>query len=74
MLTAIDTRTGRAAWKQEQPGLYGFGSGTLTAGCGLVFHSEPTGEFMALDTQTGEILWKFQTGFGADAPAAALSS
>ena len=70
MLTAIDTRTGRAAWKQELPGLYGFGSRTLTTGCGLVFHGEPTGEFMARDTQTGEILWKFHTGFGADAPAA----
>jgi alcohol dehydrogenase (cytochrome c) len=70
MLTAIDTRTGRAAWRQEMPGLDGFGSGTLTTAGGLVFHGEPTGEFMALDAQTGEILWRFQTGFGADAPAA----
>jgi plastocyanin len=69
MLTAIDTRTGKAAWRQEMPGLDGFGSGTLTTAGGLVFHGEPTGEFMALDAQTGEILWKFQTGFGADAPA-----
>jgi quinohemoprotein ethanol dehydrogenase len=70
LLTAIDTRTGLAAWRQEMPGLNGFGSGTLTTGGGLVFHGEPTGEFMALDAQTGDMLWKFQTGFGADAPAA----
>jgi quinohemoprotein ethanol dehydrogenase len=70
ILTAIDTRNGKAAWRKEMPGLDGFGSGTLTTAGGLVFHGEPTGEFMALDAETGEILWKFQTGFGADAPAA----
>jgi quinohemoprotein ethanol dehydrogenase len=70
VLTAIDARTGKAAWQQEMPGLDGFGGGTLSTGGGLVFHGEPTGDFMALDAQTGEILWKFQTGFGADAPAA----
>jgi plastocyanin len=32
---------------------------------------EPDGNFVALDARTGEVLWKFQTGFGADAPAIA---
>ena len=31
---------------------------------------EPDGNFEALDAKTGEVLWRFQTGFGADAPAA----
>jgi plastocyanin len=29
---------------------------------------EPDGNFQALDAKTGEELWRFQTGFGADAP------
>ena len=39
----------------------------MTAG-GLVFRGEPDGNFLALDAKTGEELWRFQTGFGADAP------
>ncbi len=39
----------------------------VTAG-GLVFRGAPDGNFLALDAQTGEELWRFQTGFGADAP------
>ena len=46
-----------------------FGSigSTVTAG-GLVFRGEPDGNLLALDAKTGEELWRFQTGFGADAP------
>ena len=36
-----------------------------TAG-GLLFHGEPDGNFQAYDARTGELLWQFQTGFGAD--------
>jgi plastocyanin len=42
----------------------------VTAG-GLLLRGEPDGNFVALDAKTGEVLWKFQTGFGADAPAIA---
>ena len=46
----------------------GGGSGsTVTAG-GLLLRGEPDGNFVALDAKTGELLWKFQTGFGPDAP------
>jgi PQQ enzyme repeat len=29
----------------------------------------PAGPATAIDAKTGEVLWRFQTGFGADAPA-----
>ena len=45
----------------------GGGGSTVTAG-GLVLRGEPDGNFVALDAKTGEVLWRFQTGFGADAP------
>ena len=38
-----------------------------TAG-GLVFHGEPDGNVQAYDTRAGDLLWQWQTGFGADGP------
>jgi outer membrane protein assembly factor BamB len=38
----------------------------VTAG-GLLFRGESDGNFLALDARTGAELWRFQTGFGADA-------
>jgi alcohol dehydrogenase (cytochrome c) len=35
-----------------------------------LFHGGSDGFFRAFDSKTGEELWRFQTGFGADAPAA----
>ncbi len=34
-----------------------------------MFHGEPDGKFQAYDAKTGELLWQWQTGAGADAPA-----
>ena len=45
----------------------GGGGSTVTAG-GLLLRGEPDGNFVAVDAKTGEVLWEFQTGFGADAP------
>ena len=45
----------------------GGGGATVTAG-GLLLRGEPDGNFVALNAKTGEVLFKFQTGFGADAP------
>jgi plastocyanin len=47
----------------------GSGGSAVTAG-GLLLRGEPDGNFVALDAKTGAVLWKFQTGFGADAPPA----
>jgi alcohol dehydrogenase (cytochrome c) len=66
--TAIDSRTNTIVWQHKTPYRLGGGGGsTVTAG-GLVFRGEPDGNFLALDAKTGQELWRFQTGFGADAP------
>ena len=44
------------------------GGSAVTAG-GLLFRGDPDGKLLAIDAKTGEELWHFQTGFGADAPA-----
>jgi len=42
-------------------------SAVLTTGGGLVFTGKTTGEFIALDAETGQQLWQFQTGSGINA-------
>ena len=62
-LQAIDPMTGKAKWEmpwEEMPSL----SGTLTTAGGLVFTGAMSGEFMALDADSGKKLWQFQTGSG----------
>src|ERR1700758_5695470 len=46
----------------------GGGGGSLVTAGGLLLRGEPDGNLVAVDAETGEVLWKFQTGFGADAP------
>ena len=70
LITALDSRTNKRVWQQEVPYPAGFGSGLLATAGGLIFHGGSDGFFRAFDSQTGEELWRFQTGFGADAPAA----
>ena len=61
-LKAIDPMTGQAKWQT------GFKSpnwaGTLVTAGGLVFTGELTGEFIAVDADSGKILWQFQTPSG----------
>jgi len=70
LITAIDSRTNKQVWQQEVPYPAGFGSGVLATAGGLVFHGGSDGFFRAYNSKTGEESWRFQTGFGADAPAA----
>src|SRR6478736_2700697 len=66
--TAIDAKTNKIAWQHKTPYRVGGGGGsTVTAG-GLVLRGEPDGNFLALDAKSGKELFRFQTGFGADAP------
>ncbi|MGS4944780.1 PQQ-dependent methanol/ethanol family dehydrogenase [Meridianimarinicoccus sp. RP-17] len=61
-LKAIDPVTGEWKWEYQNPApLWG---GVMTTAGGLVFFGTPEGEFVALDDETGEKLWSFQTGSG----------
>jgi alcohol dehydrogenase (cytochrome c) len=42
------------------------GSGSMVTAGGVLFHGEPDGNVQAYDARTGDLLWQFQTGFGAD--------
>jgi glucose dehydrogenase len=70
LITALDSRTNKQVWQKEVPYVAGYGSGVLATAGGLLFHGGSDGFFRAFDSKTGEELWRFQTGFGADAPAA----
>jgi quinohemoprotein ethanol dehydrogenase len=70
LITALDSRTNKKVWQSEVPYPAGFGSGLLATAGGLLFHGGSDGFFRAFDSKSGEELWRFQTGFGADAPAA----
>ncbi len=61
-LKAIDPASGEVKWeyKNKAP-LWG---GILSTAGGLVFAGTPEGYFMAFDDETGEVLWKFNTGTG----------
>ncbi|MEM7545005.1 MAG: PQQ-dependent methanol/ethanol family dehydrogenase [Pseudomonadota bacterium] len=61
-LKAIDPDSGEIKWefRNEAP----LWSGVMTTAGGLVFFGTPEGEFIALDDETGEKLWSFQTGSG----------
>jgi alcohol dehydrogenase (cytochrome c) len=61
-LKAIDPLTGAIKWEhQNDAPLWG---GVMTTAGGLVFYGTPEGKFVALDDETGEELWSFQTGSG----------
>jgi alcohol dehydrogenase (cytochrome c) len=61
-LRAIDPLTGKAKWEVpfKSPNI----AGTLVTAGGLVFTGQQTGEFMAFDSGTGNLLWQFQTPSG----------
>src|SRR5438067_384098 len=64
--TALDSRTNKIAWQKIEDGDQGYGA-AATAG-GLVFRGKIDGNLLAEDAQTGDPLWKFQTGWGISAP------
>jgi alcohol dehydrogenase (cytochrome c) len=61
-LRAVDPLTGKAKWQTpfKSPNI----CGTLVTAGGLVFTGQLTGEFIAVDADTGKILWQFQTPSG----------
>jgi len=66
--TAVGGNTNKMVWQTKTPYRIGNGGGSTATASGLVFHGEPDGNILAYDAKTGAELWKFQTGFGAEAP------
>jgi len=62
---AVDIDTGKVVWKHDtdQPLM---GGAMATAG-GLMFFGEGNGSFNAVDSKTGNTLWSFNCGAGANA-------
>ncbi|MBV9175216.1 MAG: PQQ-dependent dehydrogenase, methanol/ethanol family [Chloroflexi bacterium] len=64
--TAMDVRTNRKVWQANLDQMC-MGGSLATAG-GLVFAGEGNGNVDAFDAKSGDRLWQFQTGAGANAP------
>jgi alcohol dehydrogenase (cytochrome c) len=57
-LKAIDYQTGKVRWTHTFPGATASGlSGLLSTAGKLLFSGDPSGNFLALDPETGKILW-----------------
>ena len=65
---AINPLTGEKKWEVPLTDLPS-SAGMLATGGGLVFTGKLTGEFLALDKETGKTLWQFQTGSSVNATA-----
>jgi alcohol dehydrogenase (cytochrome c) len=66
--TAIDPVTGLRKWEVPLADVPS-SAGMLATGGGLVFTGKLTGEFLALDADTGKQLWQFQTSSAINSTA-----
>src|SRR5215470_1490653 len=65
---AINPLTGEKKW--EVPAIdFPISAGMLATGGGLLFTGKLTGEFVALDQDTGKTLWQFKTGSSVNSTA-----
>jgi alcohol dehydrogenase (cytochrome c) len=67
-ITAMNASTNKILWQVKNDYTSGQGSGVMTTAGGLAFHGNGDGNFQAYDAKTGDLLWQWQTGAGADAP------
>jgi alcohol dehydrogenase (cytochrome c) len=65
-IEAIDPMTGQPKWRVPLHGQM-IASAMLATGGGLLFTGKHTGEFIAVDADTGTILWEFRTASGINA-------
>jgi glucose dehydrogenase len=68
MMAAIDSRTGKVAWRREFRN--GRPAGALTTAGGLLFQMMPDGRFVAREAKSGNDVWQFETGQAGGGPAA----
>jgi alcohol dehydrogenase (cytochrome c) len=65
VVEAIDYQTGKIRWTHDL-GRGSPGAGVLTTAAGLTFTGDVKGNFLALDTRTGETLWHAGSGASID--------
>jgi alcohol dehydrogenase (cytochrome c) len=63
---AIDPMTAQQRWRAPIEG-HPHWSAVVATGGGLLFTGKETGEFIAIDSDTGKTVWQFQTGSGINA-------
>ena len=68
-LVAQNVSTGEISWEKRFPNEACYSGTTTTAG-GLVFSGRSSGELVAYDAASGDELWSFQTGAGANSTPA----
>jgi len=65
-MDAIEPLTAKHKWRTPIMDVPNYSAMLATAG-GLLFTGRETGEFIAVDIDTGKIVWQFQTGSGINA-------
>jgi alcohol dehydrogenase (cytochrome c) len=63
---AIDPLTAKPKWRVPLQDYQNW-TAILATGGGLLFNGRSTGEFFAMDADTGETLWTFRTSSGVNA-------
>ncbi|WP_433383448.1 PQQ-binding-like beta-propeller repeat protein [Actinoplanes sp. CA-142083] len=63
-LAAVDPRTNKPVWRKDGEWSLAHGNGILTTAGRVMFQGGPDGLLHAMNDETGEVLWSFQTGAG----------
>ncbi|MBD25279.1 MAG: hypothetical protein CMG46_09790 [Candidatus Marinimicrobia bacterium] len=67
LLGAMSSKTNKLVWQHEVPyRTQQNGSGFMATASGLLFHGETDGYLNAYSAETGETVWRFQTGSSAN--------
>ncbi|MDA1075814.1 MAG: PQQ-dependent dehydrogenase, methanol/ethanol family [Proteobacteria bacterium] len=70
-LTAFDPLTGQAAWRVTH--VHPWNGGALSTATGLVFQGDALGNLSAYDSDSGDVLWQFNTYTSIVAPPVSYS-
>jgi PQQ-dependent dehydrogenase (methanol/ethanol family) len=65
-LAAVDPRTNTVVWRRPNQWWLSLGTGVLSTAGRLLFQGRPDGTLAAMDDATGEELWTWQCGAGAN--------
>jgi PQQ-dependent dehydrogenase (methanol/ethanol family) len=65
-LAAMDPRTNTVVWRRPNKWWLSLGTGVLSTAGRLLFQGRPDGTLAAMDDATGEELWTWQCGAGAN--------